>query len=77
MPNHVHGIIIIDKTPVETQDFASLHPPFSRQDDISLTDMANAKESASRAADIIKNWMRTRYTLEFLGTWEAYPQPQF
>ena len=39
-------------------------------DFISLTDMANAKESESRAADIIKNWIRTRYTLEFLGTWE-------
>ena len=34
-------------------------------DFISLTDMANAKESESRAADIIKNWIRTRYTLEF------------
>jgi hypothetical protein len=40
------------------------------KDYISLTDMANAKESESRAADIIKNWLRSRYTLEFLGTWE-------
>ena len=40
-------------------------------DFISLTDMANAKESGSRAADIIKNWLRNRYTLEFLGTWET------
>jgi hypothetical protein len=39
------------------------------KDYISLTDMANAKEGESRAADIIKNWIRTRYTLEFLGTW--------
>jgi hypothetical protein len=29
--------------------------------------MANAKEGDSRAADIIKNWIRIRYTLEFLG----------
>jgi len=36
------------------------------RDYISLTDMANVKESKSRAADIIKNWIRTRYTLEFL-----------
>jgi hypothetical protein len=35
-------------------------------DYISLTDMANAKVSKSRAADIIKNWIRTRYSLEFL-----------
>ena len=29
-------------------------------DYISLTDMANAKESESRAADIIKNWLRNK-----------------
>ena len=38
-------------------------------DFISLTDMANAKENEIRAADVIKNWLRNRYTLEFLGTW--------
>ena len=46
-------------------------------DYISLTDMANAKESESRAADIIKNWLRNRYTLEFLGTWEIVHNPNF
>ncbi len=47
------------------------------KDYISLTDMANAKESESRAADIIKNWLRNRYTLEFLGTWELVHNPKF
>jgi hypothetical protein len=47
------------------------------RDYISLTDMANAKESVSRAADIIKNWLRGRYTLEFLGTWEQINNPGF
>lgn len=47
------------------------------RDYISLTDMANAKESGSRAADIIKNWLRNRYTLEFLGTWEQIHNPNF
>lgn len=47
------------------------------RDYISLIDMANAKESESRAADIIKNWIRTRYTLEFLGTWEQINNPSF
>lgn len=47
------------------------------KDYISLTDMANAKESESRAADIIKNWLRNRYTLEFLGTWEMINNPRF
>ena len=46
-------------------------------DYISLTDMANAKEGESRAADIIKNWIRTRTTLEFLGTWEQLYNPDF
>ena len=46
-------------------------------DYISLTDMANAKESESRAADIIKNWLRNRYTLEFLGTWELIHNSDF
>jgi len=48
-----------------------------QMDYISLTDMANAKEGGSRAADIIKNWIRTRYTLEFLGTWEQINNPNF
>ncbi|MDR1154952.1 MAG: KilA-N domain-containing protein [Bacteroidales bacterium] len=50
----------------------------SRSEDyISLTDMANAKEGQARAADIIKNWIRTRTTLEFLGTWEQMYNPDF
>jgi hypothetical protein len=47
------------------------------EDYISLTDMANAKDSASRAADIIKNWLRNRFSLEFLGTWEQINNQDF
>jgi KilA-N domain len=47
------------------------------QDYICLTDMANAKESESRAADIIKNWIRTRYAIEFLTIWEQINNPNF
>lgn len=46
-------------------------------DYISLTDMAGAKGSESRAADIIKNWLRNRYTIEFLGIWEMIHNPDF
>ena len=48
-----------------------------KMDYISLTDMANAKESESRAADIIKNWLRTRYAIEFLSVWEQINNPNF
>lgn len=47
------------------------------QDYISLTDMATAKEGDNRSADIIKNWLRNRYTIEFLGTWEIIHNPDF
>ena len=47
------------------------------EDYICITDMAKAKSDESRAADIIKNWIRTRTTLEFLGTWEKIYNPNF
>jgi hypothetical protein len=46
-------------------------------DYICLTDMAKGKSKESRSADVIKNWIRTRYTLEFLGTWELIYNPNF
>jgi hypothetical protein len=39
--------------------------------------MANSKDGESRAADIIKNWIRNRYTIEFIGTWEMIHNPNF
>ena len=47
------------------------------EDYICITDMAKAKSDDSRAADVIKNWMRNRTTLEFLGTWEKIYNPAF
>ena len=41
------------------------------EDYICITDIAAAKSDNLRAADVIKNWMRNRNTLEFLGTWES------
>ena len=48
-----------------------------QRDYISLTDMAKARTDAGRAADVIKNWLRARSTLEFLGTWEIMYNPYF
>lgn len=47
------------------------------EDFICLTDMAAGRGDSVRAADVIKNWLRARYTLEFLGTWEALHNPGF
>ncbi|NOY60143.1 MAG: KilA-N domain-containing protein [Calditrichaeota bacterium] len=49
----------------------------NENDYICITDMAKAKEGDARAADIIKNWIRSRTTLEFLGTWEQMNNPNF
>ena len=56
---------IISITKIEEEDY------------ICLTDMAKAKQGDNRAADIIKNWIRTRTTIEFLGTWESLYNPKF
>ena len=46
-------------------------------DYICITDMAVEKSDNLRAADVIKNWLRNRSTLEFLGTWEQIYNPDF
>ena len=35
------------------------------------------KSDNSRAADVIRNWLRNRSTLEFLSTWEEIYNPDF
>jgi len=47
------------------------------KDYICLTDMAKEKSDNSRAADVIKNWLRTRNTIEYLGAWEQLYNPNF
>lgn len=49
----------------------------NEEDYICITDMVGAKDGNSRAADIIKNWIRNRSTIEFLGTWEKVFNPNF
>ena len=46
-------------------------------DYICITDMAAAKSDNSRAADVVRNWLRNRTTLEFLSTWEVIYNPNF
>ena len=46
-------------------------------DYICITDIAAAKSDDSRAADVVRNWLRNRRTLEFLATWEEMYNPNF
>ena len=62
---------------IEVQAIAVSITLYDGEDYICITDMAHAKSDSARAADVIKNWIRTRTTLEFLGTWEKIYNPDF
>jgi len=50
----------------------------NRNDDyICISDIAKAKGGNTISKDVIKNWLRNRNTLEFLGTWESIYNPDF
>ena len=55
---------------ITVQDIPITVSEADMDDYICITDMAVAKSGDSRSADVIKNWLRNRNTLEFLGTWE-------
>ena len=45
-------------------------------DYISLTDIAKSRDT-ERTDYIIQNWMRLRNTIDFLGLWETFYNPDF
>ena len=47
-----------------------------QQDYISLTDIARYKKK-ERTDDLIRNWIRNRNTIEFIGIWEQLNNPNF
>ena len=47
-----------------------------KEDYISLTDIAKYK-NPEHPADVIKNWTRSKDTIEFLGLWERINNPEF
>ena len=53
---------------IYTEDF--------KNDYISLTDIARYK-NAHEPKDVVKNWLRVRDIIEFLGLWEAIHNPDF
>lgn len=49
----------------------SIVTSINNEDYISLTDIAKYK-NPEFPADVIKNWLRVRSTIEFLGLWEQF-----
>ena len=47
-----------------------------QSDYISLTDIARVK-NPDEPKDVVKNWLRSRSTIEFLGLWEKINNPNF
>ena len=48
----------------------------NQSDYISLTDIARHR-NPDEPKDVVKNWMRVRSTVEFLGLWEQLNNPNF
>jgi len=48
----------------------------NKQDFISLTDIARFRDN-DRSDYILQNWMRNRSTIEFIGLWEQFNNPDF
>ncbi len=49
---------------------------WNEEDYICITDIAKYK-SSDRTDDLIRNWLRNRNTIEFLGIWEHLNNPDF
>ena len=48
----------------------------NQEDYLSLTDIARHRDS-ERSDYILQNWMRNRSTIEFMGLWEIFNNPDF
>ena len=57
-------------------DIAVVTTVGKEEDYISLTDMARHK-NPSAPKDVVKNWLRLRSTIDFLGLWEELNNPNF
>lgn len=64
------------KSTIEVQGAAITILSQKEQDFICLTDIARFK-SVDRFDDLIRNWLRNRNTVEFLGVWERLNKATF
>ena len=67
----------VKKDKIEAKGFAiQIYTEDFRNDYISLTDIARYK-NMHEPKDVVKNWLRLRDTIEFLGLWETIHNPNF
>lgn len=59
---------------VKERDISILYK--KEEDYISLTDIARIKNN-DEPKDVVKNWLRNRSTIEFLGLWEKINNQSF
>ena len=67
----------VKKETIEAKGFAiQIYTEDFQNDYISLTDIARYK-NVHEPKDVVKNWLRVRDTIEFLGLWETIHNPNF
>ena len=67
----------VKKDTIEAKGFAiQIYTENFKNDYISLTDIARYK-NVHEPKDVVKNWLRVRDTIEFLGLWETIHNPNF
>jgi len=67
----------VKKDTIEAKGFAiQIYTEDFKNDYISLTDIARYK-NVHEPKDVVKNWLRVRDTIEFLGLWEIIRNPNF
>ncbi len=67
----------VKKETIEAKGFAiQIYTEDFKNDYISLTDIARYK-NVHEPKDVVKNWLRVRDTIEFLGLWETIYNPNF
>ena len=64
------------KTTIEVQGTSIVVLSQNQQDILCLTDIAKFK-NPDHPDDVIRNWLRSRNTVEFLGVWERLNNPSF
>ena len=64
------------KTTIEVSGATVTVLTLNQQDSICLTDIAKFK-NPEHPDDVIRNWLRSRNTVEFLGVWERINTPGF